>query len=200
MRLRRGSPYSATLPRPRDRLNTITVFSTPGDATRGVLRCGPLAFPCALGRNGVSHLKREADGATPAGRHRVTALCLRPDRGPPPTTALATRVTRPSDGWCDDPASGRYNCPVHLPFRASHEEMWRQDSLYDLVGVIDWNLKPRVRRRGSAIFLHLCRSDFAPTAGCVALRRDDLRRLLGVVGRKPELKIAAKPRKLARLR
>jgi L,D-peptidoglycan transpeptidase YkuD (ErfK/YbiS/YcfS/YnhG family) len=108
---------------------------------------------------------------------------------------VPAQVTRATDGWCDDPASGRYNCPVHLPSGFSHEEMWRDDRLYDVVGVLDWNIRPRVRRRGSAIFLHLCRADFAPTAGCVALRPRDLHRVLSAVGRHPVLEVAAKPRK-----
>jgi L,D-peptidoglycan transpeptidase YkuD (ErfK/YbiS/YcfS/YnhG family) len=78
--------------------------------------------------------------------------------------------------------------------------MWREDRLYDFVGVLDWNLVPRVRGRGSAIFLHLSRSDFAPTAGCVALQPGDLRRLLAMVGRRPEFLISAKPRKASRRR
>ena len=104
---------------------------------------------------------------------------------------------RPEDGWCEDPAHGRYNCPIRLPSSAGHEAMWRKDNLYDIVGVLDWNMRPRIRGRGSAIFLHLCRPGFAPTAGCIALRLPDLRLLLAVAGRRPEFLVAAKPRKAA---
>jgi len=186
------------VPRVRRRLDAITVFSTPGHPSLGVLRYGALVLRCALGRGGVTYLKRECDGATPAGRHRLLSLYVRRDRLPGPKTALSAQITRRDDGWCDDPASGRYNCPVRLPSAASHEHMWRDDGLYDLVGVLHWNIRPRIRGRGSAIFLHICGPDFAPTAGCVALRRGDLTRLLAVLGRRPELRVAPNPRKTAR--
>jgi L,D-peptidoglycan transpeptidase YkuD (ErfK/YbiS/YcfS/YnhG family) len=176
---------------------TITVISLPGDR-RAFLRCGALTFPCAVGRSGVTHLKREGDGATPAGRLRLLSLYVRRDRLPGPATPLPVRATRRQDGWCDDPGDGRYNRPVRLPFGASHEDMWRGDSLYDVVGVLDWNISPRVRGRGSAIFLHLARAGFGPTAGCIALRREDLKRLLAAAGRCPVLAIAAKGRKRRR--
>lgn len=176
----------------------ITVFPSPGELHRGVLRCGALQLPCALGRSGVTHMKREGDGATPAGRLRVNFLYARRDRLPGPATALSVRAMRPNDGWCEDPRHGRYNCPIRLPSSAGHETMWRDDPLYDVVGVLDWNLSPRVRRLGSAIFLHLCRPNFGPTAGCVALRRADLLRLLRVAGPRPEILVAAKPRKAGR--
>lgn len=173
----------------------ITVFSSPGNRSRGVLRCGSLSLPCALGRGGVTHAKREGDGATPAGRYRLLSLYTRRDRLPGPRAGVAARAMRRNDGWCEDPRHGRYNCPIRLPSAAGHETMWREDRLYDMVGVLDWNLRPRVRGRGSAIFLHLCRPGFAPTAGCIALRRDDLKRLLAAAGRLPEFVVAAKPRK-----
>ena len=173
----------------------ITVFSSPGDRSRGFLRCGSLTLPCALGRGGVTHMKREGDGATPAGRHRLLRLVVRRDRLPGPHAALPASAMRRDDGWCEDPRHGRYNCPVRLPSAAGHDAMWRDDHLYDVVGVLDWNMRPRVRGRGSAIFLHLCRPGFAPTLGCIALRRPDLKRLLAAAGPRPVFLVDAKPRK-----
>ena len=178
-------------------LRRITVFSSPRERHRGFLRCGPLVLPCALGRTGVTHLKREGDGATPAGRYRLLSLYYRIDRGSRPSTPLPLRAMRPDDGWCEDAAHGRYNCPIRLPSSAGHERMWREDNLYDIVGVLNWNMRPRIRGRGSAIFLHLCRPGFGPTAGCIALRLPDLQRLLTVAGRRPEFLVAAKPRRAA---
>jgi len=174
----------------------ITVFSSPGERHRGLLRCGPLVLPCALGRAGVTHLKREGDGATPAGRHRLLSLYVRRDRVAGPRAAVPMRAMRRNDGWCEDPRNGRYNCPIRLPSSAGHETMWRADRLYDIVGVLDWNLRPRIRGRGSAIFLHNCRPGFGPTAGCIALRPQDLKRLLALAGPRPEFIVAAKPRRL----
>nr|WP_309486529.1 L,D-transpeptidase family protein [Ancylobacter mangrovi] len=136
-------------------------------------------IPVVLGAGGIRRDKREGDGATPAGLWHPRELRFRGDHlRQRPRSLLPTRPTRPEDGWCDDPEDGRYNRPVRLPFAPSHERMWRADGLYDLVIVLDHNTRPRQARRGSAVFLHLAREGFAPTAGCVAFRRADLLRLL----------------------
>lgn len=173
----------------------ITVISLPGG--RAFLRAGGLALRCAIGRGGISFRKREGDGATPAGRLRLLDLRIRRDRIPPPSAGVPLHAIRRGDGWCDAPGDGRYNRPVRLPTSASHERMWREDSIYDVVGVLDWNICPRASYRGSAIFLHLARPGYAPTEGCIALARDDLRRLLAAVPR-PEFLVMAKPRKRRR--
>jgi L,D-peptidoglycan transpeptidase YkuD (ErfK/YbiS/YcfS/YnhG family) len=113
-----------------------------------MLRCGSLQLSCALGRSGVTHMKREGDGATPAGRLRLERLIVRRDRLPGPHAALPVRAMRMDDAWCEDVRHGHYNCPTRLPSSAGHDSMWREDHLYDIVGVLDWNLRPRVR--GSA--------------------------------------------------
>jgi len=173
----------------------ITVISLPGG--RAFLRAGGLALRCAIGRGGISFRKREGDGATPAGRLRLLDLRVRRDRTLPPATGVPLQIIRRGDGWCDAPDDGRYNRPVRLPASASHERMWREDRLYDVVGVLDWNVRPRASNRGSAIFLHLARPGYEPTEGCIALARDDLRRLFAAVPR-PEFLITAKPRKQRR--
>lgn len=174
----------------------ITVFSSPREPHRGWLRCGSLLVPCALGRSGVTHMKREGDGATPAGRLRLTSLIVRRDRLPGPRSPLPVRAMQPQDGWCEDPRHGRYNSPVRLPSPAAQDHLWRADHLYDIVGVLDWNLRPRIRGFGSAIFLHLCRAGFGPTAGCIALRGPELQRLLAAAGPHPVFLVQAKPRKI----
>lgn len=92
-----------------------------------------------------------------------------------------------SDGWCDAPSDRNYNRPVQLPYPASTERMWRDDGLYDVVGILDHNARPRMRGRGSAIFLHVARDGYRPTEGCVALSRRDLMRVLAIVGRGAKL-------------
>ncbi len=84
----------------------------------------------------------------------------------------------PNDGWCDDPGDRRYNTAVRLPCDARHEALWRDDGVYDVIGILGWNDTPVVRGRGSAIFLHVARPDFAPTEGCIALALPDLRAAL----------------------
>lgn len=151
---------------------------------------GRMRLRCALGRGGVRADKREGDGATPAGRFPLRRVLYRPDRlAAPPETALPCRPLRPADGWCDDPADPRYNRPVDLPYPASHERLWREDEIYDIVGVLGHNDDPVVPGAGSAIFLHVARPDYAPTAGCVALAREDLLRLLSACGPAPVLRV-----------
>lgn len=163
-------------------ISRIRVSRRPGTRHQGILRVGGLSLPVALGRSGIGADKREGDGRTPAGCWRILALLYRPDHGPRPVSRLPARPIRPHDGWCDDRADRRYNRPVTLPLgqarKVSHEKMWRDDALYDLVLVIDHNQRPRVAGRGSAVFVHLARPGFKATEGCVALRRADMRRLL----------------------
>jgi L,D-peptidoglycan transpeptidase YkuD (ErfK/YbiS/YcfS/YnhG family) len=175
-------------------LNHLTVTRTPRQAEAakspsGTLRAGPIVVRCALGRAGIRHDKREGDHATPAGAFRLLSVFYQTERVPRQAWLLPMRRIRPSDGWCDDPRSPLYNCRVGLPCRASHEKMWRDDRLYDLVIVLDYNIRPRRKYRGSAIFLHCAGPDYAPTEGCIALRPDDLRRLLPRLSRKTVLTI-----------
>ena len=109
-------------------------------------------FRAALGRGGVSSDKREGDGATPAGLLPLRRVFYRADRVRSPECVVPVEPIAPTDGWCDDPSSADYNRMVRLPHEGSAEELWRQDGLYDLVGVLGWNDAPVQRDRGSAIF------------------------------------------------
>ena len=135
---------------------------------------------CALGRGGVTPAatKVEGDGASPMGMWPMRQVFWRPDRLARPETALPADALIPEAGWCDDPASPFYNLPVLLPFPMSHETLWRDDGLYDLIVVLGYNDAPAVPGKGSAIFLHLARPDYSPTEGCVACAREDLLALL----------------------
>lgn len=143
----------------------------------GRLVAGHLTMTCALGRSGISRFKKEGDGATPAGRFKLMDGYYRPDKMKLPASAIAFRAIRAQDGWCDDPASSRYNRPVTLPFAGSHEKLWREDRQYDCIMVIDYNIHPRRQTRGSAIFFHLAQDGYLPTAGCIAISVADMRRL-----------------------
>jgi L,D-peptidoglycan transpeptidase YkuD (ErfK/YbiS/YcfS/YnhG family) len=142
------------------------------------------AKPGAKGHGLLLAGKREADGATPAGRFALTRLRFRPDRLRRPATRLPARPLRPVDGWCDAPGDRNYNRPVPHPYTASHEALWRADGLYDVLVELSCNARPRLQGRGSAIFLHLARPSYAPTEGCIALSRADLARLLPRLGRR----------------
>nr|WP_245422304.1 L,D-transpeptidase family protein [Alsobacter soli] len=156
----------------------IRVIRRPGDPRRGLLLAGGYAFPCALGRGGVSADKREGDGASPRATLRPLRAFYRADAGLRPRSGLRLDPIRQGDGWCDAPGDRNYNRPVRLPYPASCESMTRPDGLYDIVVDLDWNRRPAIGGRGSAIFMHVARPGFAPTEGCVALRRADLLRIL----------------------
>jgi len=162
----------------------IQVFARPGAAACGWLCFENLKFPAALGRGGVCALKREGDGATPMGFWPVTQVLYRPDRLRRPRSALPVTALRKRDGWCDAALDRNYNRKVPLPYPASHERLWRKDGLYDVIVVLDYNYARRASRRGSAIFMHVARRGFAPTEGCIALKREHLLRLLAVLPRR----------------
>lgn len=129
-------------------------------------------FACTIGRGGLTSRKREGDGATPCGTHRIVGMLYRPDRMARPTDwALPIR---PVDLWSDDPGHEDYNLMVRAPYPYSHERLRRADPMYDLVILTDWNWPYAVKGRGSAIFIHQWRGPGRPTAGCVAFRRDHL--------------------------
>ncbi|WP_246730393.1 L,D-transpeptidase family protein [Nitratireductor mangrovi] len=168
----------------------MIVRARPGRPTQGILALGQRTFACALGRAGITSLKREGDGATPRGPLRVLWGYFRPDRGPVPANALQWRRTSPEQGWCDASGDRNYNRPVALPYPASHEKMRREDHLYDIVIVLDWNMRPAARNRGSAIFLHLARPGYLPTEGCIAVSRATMMRLLPCLRRGTPIRVA----------
>jgi L,D-peptidoglycan transpeptidase YkuD (ErfK/YbiS/YcfS/YnhG family) len=148
------------------------------------------SIPVALGRGGILANKREGDGGTPRGSFRPRRLWWRADRHPRPRTLLPVRAIGPADGWCEDPADRHYNRPVGLTSRQAGDRLRRDDHLYDYIIEIDHNVRPRVAGRGSAVFLHLARPHFAPTAGCVAMTRSAMLRLLQRLGPRTRIIIA----------
>lgn len=170
--------------RPGTAITTLVVRARPGAPALGRLHAGPLALPCVLGPRGLTRTKREGDGGTPVGRFAVLGGFYRADRLGRPLTRVTLRASQRDDGWCDDPASARYNKPVRLPFAGRHERMWREDRLYDLGLVVDYNQRRPRKGRGSAIFVHVMAPGGTPTAGCVGLRPGDLGRLLPRLSRR----------------
>ena len=166
--------------------------TAPGIRTRGWLIAGPLAFPVALGRGGILANKREGDGGTPRGVYRLRRLWWRADRDPRPVTRLPVRAITPDDAWNEDPADRRYNRAVKLMPGSTADRLRRDDQLYDLIIEIDHNTRPRTAGRGSAVFIHVARPALAPTAGCVAMPKPRLRRLLEKLG--PDTRIEIRKR------
>jgi len=194
----------------------IYVRSCGGDKQHGIIQAGNLRLPCALGRGGISARKREGDRATPRAKMRITAGFRQNHQSLLPVCGLRLRRIRANDGWCDAPEDANYNRLVRLPYKSSAEPLNRADNLYNIVFVLDWNMKPRIKGRGSAIFLHLARAKtqtdtearqtsrdnpaaktpvprghatrlFHPTAGCIALPLHAMRRLMPFLHRGTEI-------------
>jgi L,D-peptidoglycan transpeptidase YkuD (ErfK/YbiS/YcfS/YnhG family) len=168
-------------------LSSVTVRSAAGQRTRGWLTAGGQTIKVALGRGGIRTNKREGDGGTPKGTFRPVRLRWRADRHPRPATFLPVRAIGPEDAWCEDPTDRHYNQPVRLNSKQGGDRLRRDDHLYDFIIEIDHNTKPRIAGRGSAVFLHLARENFSPTAGCVAMTQGSMLQLLKRLG--PETRI-----------
>jgi L,D-peptidoglycan transpeptidase YkuD (ErfK/YbiS/YcfS/YnhG family) len=163
-------------------ISEILVRPAPGNPRQAIVQAGPLVFRAALGRSGRTSRKKEGDGATPITTMRLMHGYYRGDHVTVPGTALSMIPIRKSMLWCDAPDDANYNRPVTAPFTPSHERLMRDDGLYDICLVMDWNISSRVRNRGSAIFFHLAKPGYQPTEGCVAIKLGDMQRLLPLIG------------------
>ena len=161
------------------RSRAIAVRVAPGKRSEGRIALAHGVRHAALGRTGVRALKREGDGGTPLGRFSIRLVLYRSDRGKRPRVPFPVRAIRSCDGWCEDPRDRNYNRLVKLSLQSTVDRLDRADHLYNVILVLGHNDCPRVRGRGSAIFVHLARDGLEPTAGCIALSRRDLNALLG---------------------
>ncbi|PYB74166.1 MULTISPECIES: L,D-transpeptidase family protein [Rhizobium] len=167
----------------------LVVRAAPLDARRAILQAGSLRIPAAIGRSGRTSHKREGDGATPIATMPLRFAYHRGDRISFLRTPLPLSRVRETMLWCDAPDHPSYNRPVSAPFQASHEKLARDDRLYDVCVVMDWNMRTRKRGCGSAIFFHIARPDYAPTEGCVAISSRDMQRLLPHLGPNTRLQV-----------
>jgi L,D-peptidoglycan transpeptidase YkuD (ErfK/YbiS/YcfS/YnhG family) len=168
--------------RPDSPWPAVQIHAAAGNPTRGVLIAGGRTIPVALGRGGIRADKREGDGGTPRGTYHPRRLWYRADRHPRPKTLLPVRAILAADAWDESPASRSYNRPIRLGEAAAGDRLMRADALYDYIVEIDHNTRPRIAGRGSAVFLHLARPGFAPTAGCVAMTAPAMLQLLKRLG------------------
>ena len=171
------------------RSHPIVVRVAPGKRSEGLIALAHGVRRAALGRSGVRALKREGDGATPLGRFPIRLVLYRADRVARPRVPFPLRAIRGDDGWCEDPSDRNYNRLVKLSRRSIADRLTRADHLYDVILVLGHNDRPRIKGRGSAIFVHLARDGLAPTAGCIALSHRDLTALLAQL--RPDSQIVA---------
>ena len=140
----------------------------------GFLLSNDQKYKCSIGYNGLTKNKSEGDGCTPVGTFKITKILYRPDKIDDCIFHLDSQIIEKNDGWCDDINSDLYNKKICFPFKQSAEHLYRNDDLYDIVCIIDYNLNPIIRGKGSAIFLHVASDDYSPTHGCIAIKKDEL--------------------------
>jgi L,D-peptidoglycan transpeptidase YkuD (ErfK/YbiS/YcfS/YnhG family) len=144
----------------------------------GYLIFNNFRFPCAFGKNGIKKNKIEGDNITPKGIFKLIKVFYRADRVKNLKTALKKNKIKINMGWCDDSKSGFYNKEILLPSKFRHEKLYRKENIYDIIVVLNYNTRPIIKNKGSAIFMHVVKDKFKPTKGCIALKKKDLLLLL----------------------
>ena len=147
----------------------------------GYLKYKNLKFRCALGKAGIGKKKIEGDNITPRGTFNIVKIYYRADRVKKmPSKFRLIKITKKM-GWCDDPNSKDYNQLINLPTKYTYEKLYRKDNVYDLLIVLNYNIKPTVKKKGSAIFIHVARKNYKKTAGCIALKKNHLIKLIKTI-------------------
>lgn len=148
-------------------------------------------FQCAIGKNGITENKREGDGCTPFGKYRFNEIYYRADKLDDLNFNHNFIKISPYDGWCDDPNSEFYNQFIKFPFQYRAEKLYRDDDIYDIICVIDYNMNPTELGKGSAIFLHVAHADYQGTQGCIALSKGDLLEILPQINKETIIDIVS---------
>ena len=155
----------------------------------GFLKYKNLKFRCALGKAGTGKKKKEGDCVTPKGKYKIIKVFYRADRIKRIKSNFRLYKIKKNMGWCDDPLSKNYNKLIKLPSKFSHEKLYRKDKLYDLILVLNYNLKPILKNKGSAIFIHITNKNYKETKGCVGLKKRDLIFILNDIKKNITVKI-----------
>ena len=155
----------------------------------GYLKYKDLKFKCALGKAGIGNKKIEGDNITPKGIFKIVKIYYRKDRIKKIYSKFKLIKITKKIGWCDDPKSKNYNKLINLPSQYGYEKLYREDNIYDLILVLDYNLKPIIKNKGSAIFIHISRKDYQPTRGCIGLKKKNLLKLIQSIKKEEKIKI-----------
>jgi L,D-peptidoglycan transpeptidase YkuD (ErfK/YbiS/YcfS/YnhG family) len=150
-----------------------------------------LKYRCAIGKAGLKKKQKEGDNITPKGTFKIIRVYYRSDKVKNISTSIKKIKINKNMGWCNDSKSPFYNREIKLPSKFSFEKLYRNDNLYDLLAVLNYNTNPVKKNKGSAIFIHIAKKRFKPTAGCIALQKKDLMNLMRVVKKNSKIKISA---------
>ena len=156
----------------------------------GYLKYKNLKYRCALGKAGVSEKIKEGDNITPKGIFKITKIYYRPDKIKKIKTLIKKIKIKKNMGWCDDPRSRFYNQQIKLPTKYGHERLYRNDNLYNLIAVLDYNTNPIIKNKGSAIFLHVAKNKYQKTKGCIALKKEHLIKIISKIKKNTKIRIS----------
>ena len=133
---------------------------------------------CAIGKKGIGSKKKEGDLITPRGKYKVKYILYRKDRIKKIQSEMKIIKIKKNMGWCDDPRSRNYNQLINLPSNYRHEKLFKKENTYDIVLVLNYNMRPIKKNKGSAIFIHVSKKNFKKTEGCVAIQKRDLLKIV----------------------
>ena len=144
---------------------------------------------CAVGKRGIGLKKKEGDLITPIGEFRIKYILYRKDRVKKIQSKLKMVIIKKNMGWCNDPASQKYNRMINLPFSTSYERLFRKENIYDIILVLDYNMNPIKKNKGSAIFIHIAKKNYKKTEGCIAIKKIELLKIIKEIKINTKVKI-----------
>jgi L,D-peptidoglycan transpeptidase YkuD (ErfK/YbiS/YcfS/YnhG family) len=155
----------------------------------GYLKYKDIKFKCALGKSGIGKKRVEGDNITPSGTFKIIKIYYRKDRIAKINSAFSLIEIKKNMGWCDDPKSKKYNQLIKLPSKYGYEKLFRNDRIYDLILVLNYNMNPIIKNKGSAIFIHIAKNNYCKTKGCIALKKKDLIEIISKIKKDTEIRI-----------
>tara|TARA_B100001057_G_C22179024_1_gene692524 strand:- start:59 stop:559 length:501 start_codon:yes stop_codon:yes gene_type:complete len=144
---------------------------------------------CALGKRGIAYKRKEGDLITPKGEYKIKFILYRKDRLKKITSKIKLIVIKKNMGWCDDPNSNHYNKLVKLPYEYNYEKLYKKENIYDIILVLDYNMNPVIKNRGSAIFIHIAKKNYKKTEGCIAIKKKSLLKIIKDIKKNTKVKI-----------
>ena len=153
----------------------------------GYLKYNDIKFKCALGKSGIGKKRIEGDNITPKGTFKIIKIYYRKDRIKKINSIFKLIEIKKDMGWCDDPESKKYNQLIKLPSKYRHEKLFRNDKIYDLIIVLNYNMSPVIKNKGSAIFIHIAKNNYNKTKGCIALKKKDLIEIISKIKRNTKI-------------
>ena len=144
---------------------------------------------CSIGKRGIGNKLKEGDSITPSGVYNIKYILYRKDRVKKIKSKIKSIIIKKDMGWCDDPNSKDYNKLIKLPYKYSHERLYKKENIYDILLVLNFNMNPIKKNKGSAIFIHVAKRNYKKTEGCVALKKTHLLKVVKNLRKNTKIKI-----------